>query len=376
MTAFKRKIFYLSGFDPRGARFYHQLYAEQAAVYAANSGHAVTVGERERVGKGNSRWTISDTTSDAETELVFLGWDDVIRGHWVKNPASLLARSLGAYWHFTRNMDWQRTLRFPRGSLIAFYYPGASAILLPILFGLILWLLFGFLLDFPLDIGAAAVTAIAVATVIIRKIESFWLLRFIIFNDSLARSKADPAIEQRLDEMAATIHAALAEPVDELLFVTHSNGSIMAVPIMARLLAMNGGRMPAHFALMTLGSCIPLIGCRRDSARFHAQLETLAEGDFLWLDLGSITDGACVALIDPCGSCITTERPALHVLSPRWFKYCDPTTYDARRRNKYEVHFEYLRTFDRISPLDYIGVTSGAQPLVRSIEAFKAENSV
>jgi hypothetical protein len=376
MAAFKRKIFYLSGFDPRGARFYHQLYSEQAEIYAANSGHAVAVGERARAGKGNNRWSIDDTTSNAETDLVFLGWDDVIRSHWVKNPLRLLGRSLASYWHFTRNMNWERTWRFPRGSLVAFYYPGASAILLPILFGLALWLAFSFLLESPWDIVAAAVTAIAIAALIVRKIESFWLLRFIIFNDSLARQKSDPVIEQRLDEMAATINAALADPVDELLFVTHSNGSIMAVPIMARLLTMNGGRMPPHFALVTLGSCIPLIGCRRDSTRFHAQLETLARGDFLWLDIGSITDGACIALIDPCGSCATDARPTLHVLSPRWFKYCDPATYDARRRNKYEVHFEYLRTFDRISPLDYIAMTSGARPLAKSIEAFKAENPV
>ena len=376
MAAFKRKIFYLSGFDPRGARFYHQLYSEQAEIYSRNSGHSVTVGDRERAGKGNARWTIGDEVSGAETDLVFLGWDDVIRAHWVKNPMRLLGRSLASYWRFTRGMDWAQTLRFPRGSLIAFYYPGASAILLPLLFGLILWLGFGLLLDFPWDIAAAIVTAIGVAAIIVRKIESFWLLRFIIFNDSLASGKPDPVIEQRLDEMAATINAALAEPNDELLFITHSNGSIMAVPIMARLLAMNGGRMPPHFALMTLGSCIPLIGCRRDSKRFHAQLEDVAKGDFIWLDVGSITDGACIALIDPCGSSITKQRPTLHILSPRWFKYCDPSTYDARRRNKYEVHFEYLRTFDRISPLDYIGVTSGGQPLTRSIEAFKAENPV
>lgn len=376
MTAFKRKIFYLSGFDPRGARFYHQLYAEQAEIYARNSSHAVKISERERAERGNSRWTISDPTAGAESELVFLGWDDVIRSNWVRNPLRLLGRSLTAYWRFIRNMDWRHALRFPQGSLIAFFYPGASAILLPLLFGLILWLLFSILLAFPWDIAAATVTAITVAAIIVRKIESFWLLRFIIFNDSLAADDPNPEIEQRLDEIAGAINAALAEPVDELLFVTHSNGSIMAMPIMARLLAMNGGRMPSHFALVTLGSCIPLLGCRRDSSRFHAQLEKVARGEFLWLDLGSVTDGACTALIDPCGSCQTSARPTLHILSPRWFKYCDPATYEARRRNKYEVHFEYLRTFARISPLDYIAITSGARPLTRSIESFKAENPV
>ncbi|MGE0774942.1 MAG: hypothetical protein AB7G25_13970 [Sphingomonadaceae bacterium] len=374
MTAFKRKIFYLSGFDPRGARFYHQLYAEQAAIYARNSGHSLAVSERERAGKANSVWRISDTATGAETDFVFLGWDDVIRAHWVRNPAELLGRSLLAYWRFVRGMDWRQVRRFPRGSLIAFFYPGATAILLPLLLGVLLWLAFGLLLKFPWDFLAATATTIVIAAIIVRKIESLWLLRFIIFNDSFARAVPDPGIERRLDEMADEIQASLREPFDELLFVTHSNGSILAVPIMARLLAMNGGKMPPHFAMMTLGSCIPLIGGRRDSKRFHAELTMLANGDFTWLDLGSITDGACTALVDPCGSCETDARPTLHILSPRWFKYCDPATYDARRRNKYEVHFEYLRTFDRISPLDYIGVTSGARPLPASIAAFMAEN--
>lgn len=374
MTAFKRKIFYLSGFDPRGARFYHQLYAEQAAIYARNSGHSLAVSERERAGKANSVWRISDTATGAETDFVFLGWDDVIRAHWVRNPAELLGRSLLAYWRFVRGMDWRQVRRFPRGSLIAFFYPGATAILLPLLLGVLLWLAFGLLLKFPWDFLAATATTIVIAAIIVRKIESLWLLRFIIFNDSFARAVPDPGIERRLDEMADEIQASLREPFDELLFVTHSNGSILAVPIMARLLAMNGGKMPPHFAMMTLGSCIPLIGGRRDSKRFHAELTMLANGDFTWLDLGSITDGACTALVDPCGSCETDARPTLHILSPRWFKYCDPATYDARRRNKYEVHFEYLRTFDRVSPLDYIGVTSGARPLPASISAFTAEN--
>lgn len=374
MTAFKRKIFYLSGFDPRGARFYHQLYAEQAAIYARNSGHSLAVSERERAGKANSVWRISDTATGAETDFVFLGWDDVIRAHWVRNPAELLGRSLLAYWRFVRGMDWRQVRRFPRGSLIAFFYPGATAILLPLLLGVLLWLAFGLLLKFPWDFLAATATTIVIAAIIVRKIESLWLLRFIIFNDSFARAVPDPGIERRLDEMADEIQASLREPFDELLFVTHSNGSILAVPIMARLLAMNGGKMPPHFAMMTLGSCIPLIGGRRDSKRFHAELTMLANGDFTWLDLGSITDGACTALVDPCGSCETDARPTLHILSPRWFKYCDPTTYDTRRRNKYEVHFEYLRTFDRVSPLDYIGVTSGARPLPASIAAFMAEN--
>jgi len=376
MPAFKRKIFYLSGFDPRGARFYHQLFAEQAEGYNRVADRQVSVGKRRREPPHSTAWTIRDESQDSETDYVFLGWDDVVRSHWVKNPLALLKRSVAAYWNFTRLLDWPIVRTFPFGVKFAFYYPGVTTILLPILFGILLWLPFGALLGWRWGLLAAALIGLAVAMFVVKKIQGFWLLRFIIFNDTLAGERLPPDVDARMDEFSDQIHASLDEDWDEILFVTHSNGSIMAVPIMARLLAMNGGRMPPHFALMTLGSCIPLIGCRRDSKRFHAQLEDVAKGDFIWLDVGSITDGACIALIDPCGSCVTDERPTLHILSPRWFKYCDPATYDARRRNKYEVHFEYLRTFDRISPLDYIGVTSGGRSLIRSIEAFKAENPV
>ena len=376
MPAFKRKIFYLSGFDPRGARFYHQLYAEQAEAFNHTAGTAITVGKRRREPPNSAAWTIRDESSEVETDYVFLGWDDVVRAHWVKNPLALLKRSLTAYWNFTRLLDWPIVRTFPFGVRFAFYYPGVSTILLPILFGILLWLPFGALLGWRWGLLAAAAIGVAVAMFVVNKIQGFWLLRFIIFNDTLAGDRLPADVDQRMAEFADQIRASFDEDWDEILFVTHSNGSIMAVPIIERLLANGGGTLPDNFSLVTLGSCIALIGNRKDSKRFHALLETVGQGDFRWLDIGSITDGACIAGIDPCISCARPRRARLFQTSPRWFKYCDPASYQARRRNKYETHFDYLRTFDRISPLDYIALSAGARRLDASIEAFKAENDV
>lgn len=376
MPAFKRKIFYLSGFDPRGARFYHQLLAEQAGLFNRTAGTGISVGERRREPPHSASWTVADPSRDVETDYVFLGWDDLVRTHWVKNPIALLRRSAAAYWNFTRQFDWPITRRFPRGVQFAFYYPGVSAILLPILFGLLLCIPFAAWLGWRWGLLAAAVIGMAVAMFVVKKIQGFWLLRFIIFNDTLASDRLPADVDERMAEFADQIQASFAGDWDEILFVTHSNGSIMAVPIMARLLQTCGGRLPDRFSLVTLGSCIALIGTRKDSKRFHGQLETVGQGDFRWLDIGSITDGACIAGIDPCISCAQPRRARLFQTSPRWFKYCDPASYQARRRNKYETHFDYLRTFDRISPLDYVAITAGPRPLAESIEAFKADNDV
>lgn len=363
---FRRKVFYLSGYDPRGARFYHQLHAEQAAIYAANSGQEIAVGERRRAGGHNSAWTVENGTENALTEFEVLGWDDLIRKSWSRNPALLFRGAVASTLSFTLAWDWRRYARhIPRATFIAFYYPALTLVVLPVLLIALIWLAAG-----PL---VAILLGLALTYLFARRVRSMWLLRFLIFNDRLARRGPTPELEERLNEMAERIEAALGEDWDEVLFVTHSNGSILAVPVMERLLARHGGTMPDNFALMTLGSCIPLVGIRRDAARFNAQLTRLAEGEFLWLDLGSPTDGACIPLVDPCLTCGTGHRPRLHVLSPRWFRYCDPATYARRRRDKYQTHFEYLRSFERISPLDYVRVTSCAAPLASSIEAFARE---
>ncbi len=306
MAAFKRKIFYLSGFDPRGARFYHQLHAEQAELFNRNAGTQISVGKRRREPPNSAAWTVTEARDDVETDYVFLGWDDVVRTHWVKNPIALLKRSVAAYWNFTRLLDWPIVRTFPFGVRFAFYYPGVSTILLPILFGILLWLPAAAWLGWRWGLLAAGLIGLAVALFVVRKIQGFWLLRFIIFNDTLAGDRLPADVDERMAAFADQIRASFDEPWDEILFVTHSNGSIMAVPIMERLL--QAGAIPDHFSLVTLGSCIALIGNRKDSKRFHALLETVGQGDFRWLDIGSITDGACIAGIDPCISC---ARPAL-----------------------------------------------------------------
>src|SRR3546814_18686335 len=60
MEKFKRKRFYLGGFDPRGVRFYHQMYCEQAESYARLSGEAVEVSARRSGPASSARWTVTN----------------------------------------------------------------------------------------------------------------------------------------------------------------------------------------------------------------------------------------------------------------------------------------------------------------------------
>ncbi len=373
---FKRKIFYLSGFDPRGARFYHEVFVTEAAKFNAMAGRSVAIGPRRKLAPHSSRWDITDQNPAAQTDYVCLGWDDIVRDNWVRNPISLLARTLQAYWNFTRLVDWPIVKRFPLGVRVAFYYPAFLGILMPILLGLaagaIGWALFGKLWA----IGLGALALLGFGGFVMTRLKGFWLLRFIIFNDLLARDRLSSAMTERIEQFATMISDSLNEDWDEILFVSHSNGSIVAIPALARLLDLHGGSLPDRFSFVSLGSCIPLVGNRKDSHHFHDQLERVGQGDFRWLDLGSITDIICIPTIDPCISCRKPRRAELIQLSPRWHRYSFPERYAARRADRHQCHFDYLRTFDFLSPLDYIAISSGARPLKESIVEFRAEASI
>ena len=387
MSPYKRKVLHLGGFDPRGARFYHQLLGEQvehanAMATAQGDPLRLKLSPRRRQGH-DSAWEVTRSDGACRTEIQFLAWDDVVRLHWPKGAATLLARMIPTYWHFMTRGKWREIFIVPRGSKIALIYPALMVARLALPGALLVWLASGLLLYhhawlWALALLPALLVATLVAIPLVERAHGLWLLRFVIFNDLLARQRTDPALDARLDEFAATLSACLDEAGrgewDEVLLVTHSNGSILAMPIMARLLALRDGELPDQFSLVTLGGSITLVGFRRDAEAFHAQLDRVATAQFHWLDIGSPTDGASIPLVNPCITRPVGPPPGLIQLSPRWHRYCDPATYKARRADKYLTHFDYLRRLDKPSALDYIGLTSAPRPLAQSIAAFQHEN--
>ncbi|NKI99350.1 hypothetical protein FHW92_001396 [Novosphingobium sp. SG707] len=361
--AFKRKIFYLPGYDPRGARYYHALLAEEA-----RKEEGLTLSRRGRAGC-NVAWTLAREDGAVSGAHEFLVWDDIVRATWAKHPPALLWQGIRTYWHLCRHLDWQLARRWPRAGWVTLFSPGVLFIALPMLFALGLWGLLG---RGWLALPVALALGWALAIELQKRLHSLWLLRFVIFSTIVSRREA-AGLEERLDSFAERIATALEEDWDEVLLIAHSAGTILSVMVMARLLARRGGAMPDHFALVTLGSVVQLIACRGDAAWFGADLDAVAAGDFRWLDIASVTDGACVPLVAPCLGRAREAPEGLVQITPRWFVYCDPARYARRRRDKYQTHFDYLRRLDRASPVDYLGLVASGRRIGQSIAAFEAQ---
>lgn len=368
MPGFKRKLFYFGGFDPRGARHYHAILAQEVARQAD-----LTLGARTKHGR-NVAWSI--ITPDCHCEEIFLQWDDIVRDHWVRAPLAVWRRAMIAYWGFIVRLDWRVGRHFARGSLLAFYGPGVALIALAPLLGVMVaaWTMRGIGVGLAGLAGAAAAGLLMAGLLALWRLHGFWLLRFAIFNDAFLRGRIGDDLDRRLDMFAEAIADALDHDQDEVLLVTHSNGSVLAMPLLDRLLTRFGGRLPDRFALVTLGSSIALMAARRDAGGLRAIFDRIARHHVPWLDLSSPTDGACVPRLAPFAGRPRSAPSGFVQINPAWYRFCATDTYRARRRDKYRTHFDYLRRMDRASPLDFLSLATAARPLADSIAAFRRDH--
>ena len=95
----RRQVFFLSGFDPKGASYYHALYRAEAARQSAVSGMPIEVGARQRGQQGRNFWIVQGGLEEArcETAYEFARWDDIVRQHWSRSAWRLIFDMFRAY---------------------------------------------------------------------------------------------------------------------------------------------------------------------------------------------------------------------------------------------------------------------------------------
>ncbi len=373
----RRCVFYVSGFDPKGAAHYHAVYKQQAELAADVNGMATEVGPRRRVAGGNSYWEVRAQApgGPVHTHYEFMQWDDVVRGHWPKTQLDLWWKIVTATLFFLRTGTQWKMFRLS--------WPFALAVSMPFL------ILCGLLAGLPL-VGAlvhsavlavsgskpaawsAAVLSALPLLWLARRLEGrynlYWMMRSYAFTARQARGQL-PDLEARLDALAARlVQKVQGEPWDEVLVVGHSSGAIMASAILGRALRLMpqlGAAPGPTLSLLTLGQCIPLLALMPPAEKFRSELALLGSTPHLdWIDFSAPPDGCCFALVDPLGTCglpAVADRPKL--LSPRFAAMFDAAGYQALRADKLQIHFQYLRASAKPVEYDYFLITAGEMTL-------------
>jgi len=365
-----KRVYFLSGFDPRGSSFYYRLFVEQLQAYAARSGRRLSVSRRR--GQKDplvSSWQVLEevqppdgpiiTEPLARLEVCFLHWDDIARQNWPKNPLRLIADGVGIYgWYLLR------------GGLVRIgrWAPTVA------LCGLWPFLFFAFWLLLTLAAAAALAhwvnpwLAVAVAAALVASAWRLaelqgvvWLYRSIRFTHRLGQAR-DGGLRPRLIELAQRILAIeRTAPAQRVQLVGHSSGSFVMAMLAAELRRQPtfGAELAPRVSLLSLGQNLANLAVHKGAAAFHDDLRTLAAVPRLpWRDITSSDDYLCFAGVDPYRSCrLAIEPPAYPQLELiDLAQRRGLTSWWALITNQFPLHFEYLHTAppERQGGFDYV----------------------
>jgi hypothetical protein len=372
----KRRVFYVSGFDPRGVAAYHRLFCEESQTHAARAGVSLQVGPRKREGPLSSTWRVERTAPQAtvETTFEFLHWDHVARAHWHAGYLRLYFLAFKTYWRgVVRSSVLARIWRVAKWNFVTGIAPGIVLFVLPLLALLTGWgghaaarTLAPESWWLPGTLAAAGFAAvIALAWWLERFFSLGWLLRTYAFvlEYSLGKVPELEVLVARFGERIARY--AEGSDDDEILVVGHSVGANVAVSVLARALAIDpqlAGRSRT-VGLLTLGGSIPMQGLLPWAEAFRGELAQLAaNADLPWVDISAPQDLASFALLNPVAvSGVTIEGaapPRPLVVSGVFKEMLTPETYATASWDMFRMHFQYLMAGEKEKANCYFAVTT------------------
>jgi pimeloyl-ACP methyl ester carboxylesterase len=371
----KRRVFYISGFDPRGVAAYHRLFSEQSRAHATRFGVPLQSGPRKRQSSLSSVWSARQATDDGavETTFEFPHWDDIARAHWHAGWRSLYRLAFKTYWHWIFGCDiFKRVYRVSKWNFLTGIAPAIVLFLLPPLALLTAW--GGHVLGrlaFPgadwahWALAAAGFAAVIVAGWLLERLFSLgWLLRTYGFVIDCSLGHV-PELNERMDRFVERIAGYLeTSDDDEIIVVGHSVGANVAVTVLARALTRRPDLLRGRpVALLTLGGSIPMQALMPWSGVFRAELAALAaNSDLFWVDVTALQDVASFAGHNPVTASGVTvdgkppQRPL--VVSGAFRERLAPENYERATWDVFRMHFQYLMASEREWPNDYLSVTT------------------
>jgi len=370
-AGFRRRVFYIPGYDPFHPRRYRELYRKEGAEQARISGYQIDITPKKTQGaygwQANS--VINGQPSKAEIEV--LVWSDIVKESMDQGIAQTYLQLARTAWAYIGSGALFRLMRLRKGPMIAALYPFVFLIVQLVLALLAGWGL-GSLIGRFSHPALGLVAALALVVALLRafrrwdnKVFAYYLMHDYAYS-AQKQGANPPELEARMAAFRAAIAAALTEDFDEVLVVGHSSGAHLAVSILSDLI--RGGLPAKHPALafLSLGQVVPMVSFLPNARRLRADLAYLSTRDEVtWVDVTAPGDGCAFALCDPVavtGVAPEGKRWPL-VLTAAFTQTLSAERWAALRRRYFRLHFQYLCAFDRPGHYDYFQITAGPQSL-------------
>jgi hypothetical protein len=371
----RRHVFYVEGYDPRGAEGYFDLFQRSWNRCRRVWNFEGKLGELALDSELIAHWDVEAAGPNwrATTRYEFLRLEGVISANmaeplWRQVPRAIIwglddlvsgttARVSRAAWRFELHLLYFQMLLWLwlglglAGGVLAGLaaarfggWPAAAAIAVGAAVGLVCFLLLRPLAD----------------RLQVVQINSCWP-----YLREFARGQAS-AFDAPIDVYAARIVAAArAEQADEIVVVGHSAAGVTATAVMARAFALDPdlGRRGPPIVLLTLGSVLPAAALHPAAQRMRDTIRRLAvEPSLTWIDCVSRKDVMNFWSFDPvAGVGIQAGAQRCNPLTwpVRFKEVASPEYYRRLRLSFFRLHYQFIMSGDRRAPYDYVMLVAG-----------------
>lgn len=372
--AFRRRVFYIPGYDPIHPRRYRELYRREGAAQAVLSGYDLALKPKKT--RGPYGWHVDAVIEGraAQADVEVLVWSDIVRGSMNQGILATYLQLLRTVWAYVASGVLFRLMRLRGGPVVAALYPVAlllgqlACALLPVAVLLALggWLWPGW------GSLAGGIMGAGAAVLILRwfkkqdhRFYAYYLMHDYAFGAKYGGANP-PELEARMATFRMAIAEALREPWDEVLVVGHSSGAHLAVSILADLIREGLPADHPPLALLSLGQVVPMVSFLPKARRLRGDLAYLsASPDLTWVDVTAPGDGCAFALCDPVAVSGVAPQGQIWplIFSAAFSQTLRPETWAVKRRQYFRLHFQYMCAFDNLPgeawDYDYFRVTAG-----------------
>jgi hypothetical protein len=363
---FRRRVFYIPGYDPIHPRRYRELYRKEGGDQARISGYQLDL--KPRSVKGRYGWHVSTQIEGQRStaDIEVLVWSDIVKTSMDRGIPGTYLQLCRTAWAYIGSGALFRLMRLRKGPMVAALYPIVFLIVqlaLACLCGWGLGLLVGRLQPL-LGWIAALVLIWAMLRAFKRwdnKVFAYYLMHDYAYSAQF-KGANPPELETRMADFAVVIRSALTEGYDEVLVVGHSSGAHLAVSILSDLLRAGLPEEAGRLAFLSLGQVVPMVSFLPEARRLRGDLAYLSAQDRVpWVDVTAPGDGCAFALCDPVavsGVAPEGKRWPL-VVSAAFTQTLSPARWAELRWRFFRLHFQYLCAFDRPGDYDYFQITAG-----------------
>jgi len=369
----RRHVFYVEGYDPRGAEGYHRLFGRELIRFMNTWGVAASLSELSLDDEDIAHWTVATKGSNWETvtRYEFVRFEHMVRAAarrpmvrqiprtlcWMVDDlfSGALWRTIRAAWRFALHL---MVLQAPLIGWLALTIVAAGAA--------------GFVVaragSLPIGLLAGAVVAAALFA-LLRPLGDRSVLLQVANGWPLMRDFArgrpsgyDRPVETFARQLAA---AARAGEADEILIVGHSAWGLTAPIVTTRALELDPdlGRHGPRVALVTVGSLLPAFALHPAATRMREAVRRLAtEPAVRWVDCQARKDIMNFWDFDPVagvGVEVGAERANPIIWPVRLRDMLTDAAYDRVRASQFRMHYQYVMANDRRAPYDYFMLVCG-----------------